>query len=217
VADLEVEAGGEHLWLLPERAVFWPARRALCVADLHWGKAAAFRAQAVPVPGGITRGDLDRLSAVIRRTGAGRLYVLGDLLHAQPGRTPRVLGWVSAWRQRHAGLEITVVRGNHDRHAGDPPAEWAMRLVDEPWLDGPLALRHEPGRTSGAYSLAGHIHPAVRLAGRGRQSLRLPAFVFGPHCATLPAFGGFTGALTVTPAPADRVFVVAGDEVLPVA
>jgi hypothetical protein len=46
--------------------------------------------------------------------------------------------------------------------------------------------------------------------------VRLPAFVFGPSWAVLPAFGDFTGALTVSPAAGSRLFVVADGEVLPV-
>ena len=35
---------GELLVLLPDRAIWIPERRMVVVADLHWGKAAAFRA-----------------------------------------------------------------------------------------------------------------------------------------------------------------------------
>jgi metallophosphoesterase superfamily enzyme len=65
--------------------------------------------------------------------------------------------------------------------------------------------------------LAGHVHPAVRVGGRGRDRLRLPCFWFGPRVGVLPAFGAFTGTHTITPAPGDRVFAVADDRVLAVA
>ena len=76
---------GEHLVLLPDRAIWIPERRMVIVADLHWGKAAAFRAAFVPVPTGTTARDLARLTRVLHETAATSLVVLGDLLHARAG------------------------------------------------------------------------------------------------------------------------------------
>jgi metallophosphoesterase superfamily enzyme len=47
---LPVDYAGETVWLLPERALWWPAGRVLFVADLHLGKAATYRAWASPCP-----------------------------------------------------------------------------------------------------------------------------------------------------------------------
>jgi hypothetical protein len=82
-ADVQLELAGEPVRLLPERALFWQAACALVVADVHWGKAAAFRSAGIPIPGGATRQDLDRLDQAVARTGARRLVVLGDLFHAK--------------------------------------------------------------------------------------------------------------------------------------
>ncbi len=76
------------LVLLPQRAVFDPAERTLFVADVHFGKAAAFRALGAPVPKGTTADNLARLTALMEATGAARLVVLGDLLHARAGLPP---------------------------------------------------------------------------------------------------------------------------------
>jgi metallophosphoesterase superfamily enzyme len=78
----------------------------------------------------------------------------------------------------------------------------------------PFALVHEPAPVRGGYALAGHIHPAVRLAERGGQSLRLPCFWFGPRGGVLPSFGAFTGSALVRPRAGDQVFVVADGEVI---
>jgi DNA ligase-associated metallophosphoesterase len=211
-----LELSGEQLWLLPEKAIYWPARRTLIVSDLHIGKAAAFRAAGVPAPEQTTTGTLDRLTRAIARSGAERILCLGDLLHARSGRTASALEAVAAWRARHAQLPIVLVRGNHDTHAGDPPAAWAIECVDEPWDDGPFTLRHKPGVTPDRYTLAGHVHPALALNGGGRQRLTLPCFHFGPQLGILPAFGEFTGTALVRPAPGDQVYVVAGESVVAV-
>ncbi len=215
-ADLEIEVAGERLCLLPERAAWWPAGRTLLVADAHFGKAASFRAQGVPVPGGTTAETLARLDALVARCGVARIAFLGDFLHSRHGRVPGTLEALSAWRQRHATLELLLVRGNHDRGAGDPPEVLGVRVENEPCPAGPWLLCHEPGPQVGGYVLAGHIHPAVRLTGRANESLRLPCFWFGPDAAVLPAFGAFTGTAVVDPRPGDRVCVIAGDRVLEV-
>src|SRR5215207_6184828 len=123
---LNIELEGERLALLPERAVWWEGRQTLLAADLHWGKAAAFRAAAIPVPEATTGSDLERLTRAIEQTGARRLVLLGDLIHARSGRTRRMLEAVEVWREQHPGLELLLVRGNHDRSSGDPPQNWRI-------------------------------------------------------------------------------------------
>ena len=49
-----VRLAGEELWLLPEKALYWPAQQALLIADVHFGKAAAYRSLGQPVPQGTT-------------------------------------------------------------------------------------------------------------------------------------------------------------------
>ncbi|HEX8694035.1 MAG TPA: ligase-associated DNA damage response endonuclease PdeM [Longimicrobium sp.] len=210
------ELAGEGLVLLPERAVFWKSARTLLVADPHWGKAAAFRAAGVAVPGGTTSAGLARLSRALERTGAARLVILGDLFHAREGRAPRTLAAARAWRERHPGLEVVLVRGNHDRRAGDPPPELEIACVDPPRAHGPFVFSHHPFESAAGYVLAGHVHPSVTLRGPGRQRQRLPCFHFGPRVGILPAFGDFTGTADVAVCPGDRVFVVAGDDVVEV-
>lgn len=203
-----VEICGHELVLLPQRAVWWPGEQTLIIADPHLGKAAALRAARLPVPGGTTTADLERLSGLLDSTGAARLIVLGDLLHAREGRAARTLEAVSLWRERHRPLEVLLVRGNHDSRAGDPPAAWNIRCVDEPLPLGPLRLRHTPDADGAeGYWIAGHVHPAVVLRGPARQRERLPCFLFGAEGALLPAFGSFTGSAPVHPARGERVFV----------
>jgi DNA ligase-associated metallophosphoesterase len=215
--DIHLELAGELVRLLPERALFWPGACALVVADLHWGKAAAFRSAGIPIPGGATRRDLDRLDAAIGRTGARRLIVLGDLFHARAGRVAtRTLADLRRWRSERDALEIQLVRGNHDRHAGDPPADLRVNSLDAPAFLPPFVLRHEPAVSEAGFTLAGHVHPGVVLEGRALFRERLPCFVVGERLAVLPAFGSFTGLGRVTPEPGARVFVVADAEVVEV-
>jgi uncharacterized protein len=207
-----VEAGGAELHLLPDKAVWWPATRTLLVADAHIGKAMSFRRQGVPVPRGTTQSNLDRLDALLGAHDAHRIVFLGDFLHSAHAQARETQGALVAWRALRPALELTLVRGNHDDRAGDPPAALGMQCVDEPHrLDG-LALCHHPQPVAGAYALAGHLHPCVGI-GRGLDRLRLPCFHFGAAVGVLPAFGAFTGMHPIERVAGDRVFVVADNAV----
>ncbi len=217
---------------MPERAVYWSRAGALIIADPHFGKAAAFRAGGIPVPGGTTAAMLRRLSAALDATAAARLLVLGDLLHARAGRAPRTLEQVAEWRAARPNLAITLIRGNHDTRAGDPPADWRVECLDAPVVEPPFVWLHEPPPYRSAdcqsaaiglqpvlrlpdagYPIAGHLHPAVALSGNG-QAMTLPCFYFGRDYALLPAFGEFTGTAVIRPRAGEAVFVLAGDEIV---
>ena len=207
---------GEELQLLPERAAYWVRERTLLIADPHFGKAAAFRAGGVPVPRGTTTENLRRLDDALVRTDARRIVFLGDFLHAREGRAPETLRVLNEWRATRAGVEMLLVRGNHDARAGDPPTELAIRCENGPIAEAPFVFAHHPTTSNDGYVLAGHIHPGVWLHGAGRQYERLPCFWFGEQTAVLPAFGEFTGLASVDVREGDRVWVVAGNEVIDV-
>jgi len=214
---ISCEVAGENLVLLPERAVYWPSRNALFVADFHLGKAASFRHAGIALPPGTTTENVERLDRAIARTGAGEVVFLGDFLHSKEGRAERTFERFAAWRASRADVALTIVRGNHDRKAGDPPEAWSVRCIEAGESLGPFVLNHEPGASRGGYALAGHIHPAVRLTAAGEKPVRLPCFWFGARFGVLPAFGAFTGNAEVLPRRGDQVFVIADEEVLKVA
>lgn len=204
-----VTVAGETLWLLPEHAVWWPRAAMLMAADVHIGKAAAFRALGQPVPHGTTAENLARLLDLARRFPVRDLIFLGDFLHARAARTAAVLLALHDWRRAMPSrVHCTLVRGNHDTHAGDPPAELGFTVVTEPLVVAPFALCHEPGGRSEGYALAGHLHPACVLRGRGADALRLPCFVVGERGMILPAFGAFTGNATVRAGEGERLYPV---------
>jgi len=205
---IPVQLAGEELWLLADKAIWWPAQQALLIADIHIGKAATYRQLGQPVPHGTTASNLQRLDQLLQRFPCQRLIFLGDFLHAAAAKTPATLEALDTWRRTHPALPITLIRGNHDRRAGDPPETMNIEVLSEPLLLGPYALQHEPHPHPSHHVLAGHLHPAYRLYGRGRQSLRLPCFILGHQRSLLPSFGSFTGAMTVQVEPGERVYVV---------
>jgi len=215
MAGMEVVAGGERLQLLPQRAAYLPGHRTLLVADAHIGKAQSFRRLGVPVPSGTTQDALARLDGALANTDAQHIVFLGDLLHSAQGHSEATWAAVAAWRAARSALRLTLVRGNHDQHAGDPPPAWGVDCVNGPWPLGGLLLDHHPEPVAGAYVLAGHVHPAAVLGGHGPGRLRLPCFHFGPALGVLPAFGDFTGMHVMPRGPLDRVYVIADDAVRP--
>ena len=205
-----VRLGGESVELLAERAIHWPGGRTLFVADVHLGKAASFRAEGVPIPRGATATDLARLDGLIARTSAQRLVVLGDFLHAAAGRVPALDTAFMEWRGMHAALSITLVRGNHDDRAGDPPPAWGIEVVPDPHVLAPFVLCHEPATPRTGHALCGHVHPGVRIARGAHESVRVPCFVLGRRHTLLPAFGRLTGLALVAPEPGETVVAIAG-------
>ncbi|MEO5862727.1 MAG: ligase-associated DNA damage response endonuclease PdeM [Burkholderiales bacterium] len=211
-----LEIAGSEVLLLAEKALYWPHRKMLCIADTHFGKAAAYRALGQPVPHGTTAANLLRLDVLLARYPVNLLVFLGDFLHAPKSRSPAILAALQAWRQRHAGLKCVLIRGNHDFHAGDPPAGMDIEIVNEPLLLGPFALRHTPARHAGSYVISGHVHPVFELNGKGHQRLRLPCFHSTDEIMVLPSFGDFTGGYQVQTGHSSRIFVTDGNSVWPV-
>lgn len=210
---LPITYAGHTVWLLPEHALWWPQGRVLFVADLHLGKAATYRALGQPVPSGTTTENLRRLSELMTHYQPGQLVFLGDFLHARQARTTSVLSQLTAWRESHDHLHCTLVRGNHDSRAGDPPSGLGILVEDEPHLVGPFATCHHPQTHATHAVLAGHTHPAAQLQGPARDRLRLPCFVLHERSAILPAFGEFTGGHTVTPKPGVQLYAAGGQSV----
>jgi len=109
-------------------------------------------------------------------------------------------------------IEFHLVVGNHDILE----KRYYMNLhLSEHYPVGNIMCTHEPldVHIDERYNLCGHIHPAVRLKGKGKQDIRLPCFFFGSETGILPAFGSFTGLHTLKPLQDDKIFVIADQRV----
>ena len=212
MGELTLTVAPGRLTLLSERAAWLPDESVLLLADVHLAKAQSFRRLGVPVPEATTTDNLVRMSRLIDRLRPRRLVFLGDLLHARHARSVETLEAIRGWRERHAELPMTLVRGNHDVRAGDPPPSWCVDSVQEPWHLHGWALCHHPQDVPGHFALAGHLHPCTHV-GRGMDRLRLPCFHLTACRAVLPAFGSFTGMHSIRREPGDRVAVVADTHV----
>jgi uncharacterized protein len=214
VIQKEIRIYDVDFLLLPEKAMCWKEKGMLVVADVHLGKSAAFRAMGIPLPPGTTSGNLERLSKLVAETGASKLLIIGDLFHQKEYKNRGTFERILDWREGNRSLEILLVSGNHDKRAGNIPAELGIVDCGERYEVDNFVFTHEPAEVGEKYVFSGHLHPAVQLKGKGREFLKLPCFCFGKKSALLPAFGEFTGTHVIRPDKDCRVFIPANGEVI---
>ena len=197
------------LQLLPELAAFDASTRTLYVADLHLGKAAAFRDAGVPLPDGSDAETLEALSTLILRVNPQSLVILGDVFHDRISRREALHTLLCAWLAAQSRLALTIVPGNHDRRI--QWEEWFPRaeILTPGTLLGNWALHHHPPDLppGSGLALCGHLHPGISLSRPGIRGVTAPCFWLQEKVLTLPAFGTFTGLSIVTRTAEHRFFV----------
>jgi DNA ligase-associated metallophosphoesterase len=208
-----VQLYGQTLHLLPERAVFWADRKALLLSDIHLGKAGHFRRHGSAIPNSIDQVDIKRLKQLTEHFNIREVYIIGDLFHSVPNSDWQLfLNSLKTASDAHYHL----IMGNHEVLTNSDYQQLGLSVYDHLQL-GPFHLVHDPedhhAHTEGL-AITGHIHPAIRLTGPGKQSERLPCYHLTPSWLTLPAFGAFTGHATIQPKAKERVFVIAENQVI---
>ncbi|MBL0739699.1 ligase-associated DNA damage response endonuclease PdeM [Chryseolinea lacunae] len=211
---METEILGERLELWPQKAVSWPEREILLLADLHVGKINHFRRSGIPLPVKANDRNVEVLLELVEATKPKRIICLGDLFHSHYNPEWEVFGEVVK-HFRHISFELVL--GNHDIMSDIQYSRKGIQLHDELRI-GPFIFTHHPLEEieEGAYNLAGHIHPGVNLRGKGRQSVTLPCFYFGAQSGLLPAFGMFTGMARIYPRKNDKVFIILENKIMEV-
>nr|WP_294168631.1 ligase-associated DNA damage response endonuclease PdeM [uncultured Sphingomonas sp.] len=181
---------GHHFLADPQGALFWPAEKALLVADLHLEKASWFARLGQFLPPYDSQQTLAALTELVDRTAPERLYCLGDSFHDRFGcdRLPEAAR--ALLLALTARLDWVWILGNHDPGFAD---HCGGRLVEEAYVRG-LTLRHEADPRDSAPEISGHYHPKLRLQLRGKHVSRR-CYVASEAKLILPAFGSLTGGL----------------------
>ena len=181
---------GHDFFADPQGALFWPAERALLVADLHLEKASWFARLGQFLPPYDSQATLAALTDLVDRMQPERLYCLGDSFHDRFGcdRLPEAARTMLL--ALTARLDWVWILGNHDPGFAD---HCGGRLVEEVTVSG-ITLRHEADPTDCRPEMSGHYHPKLRLQVRGKNVSRR-CFVATPSKLILPAFGALTGGL----------------------
>lgn len=208
----EIIIEGEAVQLLPQKALLLVHHHALLIADLHFGKINHFRKAGIPVPVKANERNTETLIDLINQHRPQRVIFLGDLFHSHYNEEWEVVGQIT---NHFKNVSFELVIGNHDILSENQYQRHRFKLHEQLKI-GNLLLTHEELEEVpiNFYNLSGHIHPGVRLHGKGRQSLRLPCFYFGERKGLLPAFGSFTGLASIKPKKGDRVYAIVGEGIL---
>jgi DNA ligase-associated metallophosphoesterase len=181
---------GETLEATASGALFWPAQNALLVADLHLEKASWFARLGQFLPPYDSHSTLTELLSEVERSGASRLYCLGDSFHDAFGCDRLPADARALLTDLTSRLHWSWIIGNHDPGFAD---HCGGRIEEEVELGG-IILRHEAVRSETRPEISGHFHPKLRLHLMGRRVSRR-CFVVSAGKLIMPAFGALTGGL----------------------
>lgn len=199
--------------LLPQKALLLSKSNVLLVSDLHLGKVEHFRLSGIGLPTGPTESTMERLDSMVQQYSPSYIIFLGDLFHSKKNSAYSLF---EQWRLSHKNLKMLLINGNHDIMTRNDYLSLDLELHVEYEIES-LWLTHEPQTvlpTETRFNLAGHIHPGIRLKGKGKQSLTLPCFWFTDKQGILPAFGQFTGKYLMDFHENSTIFAIANDQII---
>jgi len=205
-----VTLNGVELHLLPEKALFLPETRTLCLADWHLGKAAHFRKAGIPMPQPDQDQEFSKVAKLIRTHQPEAVVLLGDVFHSDMNND-----WIAFEKficsQNTTNWVITM--GNHDIIGKAHFESLGMLALDEYVIGNTLLCTHLPTPVQGMLNICGHVHPGCELFMNPRQYFRLPCFYYSENVLTLPAFGPLTGLYKVKPGKNNKVFAIFGETI----
>ncbi|MXN92388.1 ligase-associated DNA damage response endonuclease PdeM [Flavobacterium sp. Sd200] len=206
----EINIKDQNFILHCSGAVYWVQRRLLLISDAHLGKVSHFRKFGAAIPSGVIHKNFLKLDEVIAYFNPESICFLGDLFHSSLN-----LEWdlFSNWVSK-TNLPIVLIAGNHDIINPKKYEALGIKTVSEWATEDGFLLTHHPETREGYFTFCGHIHPAVRLRGMGRQVLKLPCFFMSENQMILPAFGEFTGTHVMQPTEDNMVYVIVNDGVV---
>ncbi|MES1198024.1 MAG: ligase-associated DNA damage response endonuclease PdeM [Chitinophagaceae bacterium] len=205
-------------WVSPERSLFWEEENTLIIADMHLGKSGHFRKSGIAVPQDIYKADLQRLISQLYFFKVEKLIIVGDLTHSTVNKE---LDLFKKWRKDFSLLHIDLVKGNHDILDDDWYSDANINVSQWKLKTGPFIFLHDMKDSkdltedeSNLYAFSGHMHPAIRLKGQGKQSLQFPCFYFTPDHCVLPAFSRFSGTFKVDPEKDEVVYALVENNIV---
>lgn len=208
---LEIELAGETFHLLPQKAVYRPAKKQLILTDIHLGKASHFRKQGIALPAQSHLKDIDKIHFLLNRLKPESVLILGDLFHSDYNREWL---WIKSLLMEYRDIAFTLVEGNHDILKHDvyslPNLSKTESIEEER-----IIFTHEPLKEPAKLNFCGHIHPGYMLYGKAKQSMKLPCFYSTKSHFILPAFGTLTGLFTMEKETGACLYLVAENKVIP--
>jgi len=199
------------LCLLSEKALYLPQYHTLFISDVHLGKSAHFRKNGIPLTEAPQHYDLEILQRLFESYNPNRVIFLGDLFHSKYNES-----WNSAKSvlKKFQKIEFILIKGNHDILTDLQYAQAKIQVIPHMELQSKILFSHEPMNEK-LFNVHGHLHPAIQLAGKGRQKLVLPCFWRGKNYLAMPGFGNTTGLFKIKPKLGDEVYAITPNEIIP--
>lgn len=186
---LEIELGGEVVFLLPQKAIYRPALSQLILSDVHLGKTTHFRKSGIPLPQTAHLKDIDKLHFLLNKWRPQSVLLLGDLFHSDYNREWL---WFKSLLLEYPVVNFILVEGNHDI-LDDNYYSAANLLKAEIIEEENFLFSHQPLNNPAKLNICGHIHPGIQIGGFAKQYEKLPCFYHEQNHFILPAFGHLTG------------------------
>ena len=205
----EIIIFNDHFYLHKTGAVFWKEKNTLLLADIHLGKVGHFRKSGIPVPrkaGGVF---YDKIIKLKNSLDFSQIIFLGDLFHSSLNNEWFLFeNWV-----KKSELKIILIKGNHDIIPKLVFEQVGIKTYDDLKIEK-FFFTHYPKKINDCFVFSGHIHPGVRLIGKGKQIMKFPCFICNKDQIILPSFGGFTGMHLPKIKNGDQVFVITNKEII---
>lgn len=207
---MKIKIADKEFILDYRRVVYDIQLEEIIVADLHIGKSAHFRKAGISLPGYSLANDIYRFQQILHDYQPKRVLILGDLFHSD--RNEEFKEWyelVSSFLD----IKFLLVIGNHDTRFMKYNDLEGMDTLGELFRER-IHYSHAPSESENRINFCGHIHPGVKLRGKGKQAMRLGCFWLSKKQFILPAFSELTGLGIVKPKRTDRVFIATEDKVI---
>ena len=217
--EITCDIAGNEAVLDVSGAVYFPADELLVIADMHLEKGTAWAKRGIFLPPYDSKLTIVALQKVVAKFLPKRILFLGDSFHDKTAALRLQTVELEALNQIAAKQELIWVTGNHDPQI---PDMITGTCCDEMHVGG-LHFTHIPTKNYEAGGqVSGHLHPAAHVIGRGR-SIRRRCFITDSKRMIVPAFGAYTGGLSIKDKafdglfdkPLTRIFVLGDDEVFP--
>ncbi len=184
---MNLNFAGHDLILHPSGVVLWEKNHMAIVSDLHLEKGSHFAKRGFFLPPYDSQETLTRLLKVLDENNVRNLIILGDSFHDSFGYGRLSTHAQLLFKQLHQFHPVWI-KGNHDADFVPP----GFLHYDSFELEQ-IVFRHQAVPDT-AHEISGHFHPKVFLK---NARLQRDCFIADDKKLILPAFGSYTGGLSV--------------------